>query len=128
MESRSLYASHTIMARLKSWLMLLGCVGAVQIVFRNRDALGAPIINDVSTSLDDPPAYSNPLIGSLPEEFKPQIRKHYHNLRTLHLPVSSAHAFQAAADIARSNALWTVKLENRCACMAFSIQSQHMLY
>jgi hypothetical protein len=45
-----------------------------------------PIINDISTDLDDPPAFTKAKIGKLPDSFKPQIRKGYPDLKSLTFP------------------------------------------
>lgn len=56
-----------------------------------------PIINDISTDLDDPPAYVKAKIGRLPESFKPQIRKGYPDLKPLSFakPTSLADVYEA---------------------------------
>lgn len=42
-----------------------------------------PLINDISTDLENPPAYVKAKIGKLPESFKAQIRKGYPDLKSL---------------------------------------------
>jgi len=69
-----------MMRRRRGWFAVLGAVGAVPFLIISPSifrALKAPVLNDVSTDLDDPPQYINLNIGNLPEHFKPKIRKAY---------------------------------------------------
>jgi hypothetical protein len=45
-----------------------------------------PTINDISTDLEDPPAFTKAKIGRLPESFKAQIRRGYPDLKSLTFP------------------------------------------
>jgi hypothetical protein len=45
-----------------------------------------PMINDISTDLEDPPAFTKAKIGRLPESFKAQIRRGYPDLKSLTFP------------------------------------------
>lgn len=77
------------------------------------DASGAPPIHDISTDLDNPPAFSETMIAARAadgaknppeyagEEFARQQREAFPDLDTLTLSVPPADAFKAAADAAR---------------------------
>lgn len=76
-----------------------------------RQALSRPIINDVSTDLTDPPAFSEASgIGAMPEANKGIIRRAYPDLRPLVVPppLSKADAFAALEELARSRDGWEV--------------------
>lgn len=61
-------------------------------------ALSAPVINDVSTDLEDPPAFQKSShAASLPDGVKAACRKHYARLQPLRVPGGDTMAVFAAA-------------------------------
>ncbi|MEW5298304.1 MAG: hypothetical protein WDW36_001444 [Sanguina aurantia] len=72
--------------------------------------MGAPIINDVATDLDNPPVWTTIKKGPLPEDFKAAIRDYYKELKPLVLTqTSSTHkheVFEAALAEAKAGVRW----------------------
>ena len=77
---------------------------------------GRPPINDISTDLEDVPAFT--AAGSLPENrgrelgypeaFKPIVKQFYPDLRPLRLDAPPDVVFQRALDVARAQPRWEV--------------------
>ncbi|GLC40282.1 hypothetical protein PLESTB_001599200 [Pleodorina starrii] len=117
------------MRRLQTGLVIaLTTVGVIQ-VFLTKPAkmwllqvARAPVLNDVSTDLDDPPAFIVARHGPLPEQWRPRIRAAYPDVKPLTVrvptPASASEAAAAAGAgtildtvtaVARATPLWQVQ-------------------
>eukprot|EP00884_Botryococcus_braunii_P019270 jgi/Botrbrau1/6026/Bobra.0042s0012.1 len=69
-----------------------------------------PIINDISTDLDNPPSFIKAKVGKLPNSFKPQIQKGYPDLKPLTFakPTSLAEVYEAGKAAALKMPRWTI--------------------
>jgi uncharacterized protein (DUF1499 family) len=67
-----------------------------------------PRINDISTDLDDPPAYPRGKPGRYPERFKAIVREHYPALGPLRLSRSPDEVFAAVRKLAEERELWNL--------------------
>lgn len=106
-------------------------------------ALARPIVNDVATDLEKPPQFSSSSSTSstsssttssspgpvpLPEEFKPQIRQAYPDLKPLVVPDADADAvFAAAEKLARSREGWEVSLAESSSGTLQGVATTRML-
>jgi uncharacterized protein (DUF1499 family) len=68
----------------------------------------APVINDISTDLANPPAFVKGNIGPLPESFKPKIANYYTSLGPLKTDKPTDAVYATALEIARSTSRWEV--------------------
>lgn len=94
----------------------LGLVVMVVVLFPGFASGGRPRINDISTDLDDVPAFTQ--AGSLPEnqerdmrypeEFKPVVREFYKSLKPLSVSAPPDEVFQKALALAREQPRWQV--------------------
>lgn len=78
---------------LKRWVIVFTvCAVSPLLVinFSSNNAMGAPMINDVATDLDNPPVWTTIKKGPLPEEFKAAIRDYYKDLKPLVLTQTSS--------------------------------------
>lgn len=66
----------------------------------------APMINDVATDLDDPPAFSAGQRGELPDSFRRAIRRHYPEIGPLRLELPAPRSHELAARVARRQRSW----------------------
>ena len=76
----------------------------------------APVINDVTTDLENPPGFRKANIGGFPESFKAIVAEGYPELKTLFIkgkPPSTA--FPAAVSAARKMSRWEITLEDEAA-------------
>jgi uncharacterized protein (DUF1499 family) len=79
-----------------------------------------PVINDISTDLDNPPAFVQaPTLDAnkgrdmaYPEAFKEKVRSGYPNLGPLALDVPPAEAFAKALELARAHPRWEITRED----------------
>ena len=67
-----------------------------------------PRINDISTDLDDPPAYPSGKPGRYPDKFKPIVRQHYSDLKPLRLARSPDEVFAAVRHLAENRERWSI--------------------
>jgi uncharacterized protein (DUF1499 family) len=67
-----------------------------------------PRINDISTDLDDPPAYPAGKPGRYPDRFKPIVREHYSDLKPLRLERSADEVFAAVRHLAENRERWSI--------------------
>jgi uncharacterized protein (DUF1499 family) len=74
----------------------------------------APRINDVATSLTDPPQFvAKPSLNPLPETFKPKFKEAYASqLRALRASCSRQEAFDACKKAASEMPRWTIEKED----------------
>jgi uncharacterized protein (DUF1499 family) len=94
----------------------LGLAVTVVVAFPGFASGGRPRINDISTDLDDVPAFTQ--AGSLPEnqkrdmrypeEFKPVVREFYKSLKPLSVSAPPDEVFQKALALAREQPGWQV--------------------
>ncbi len=94
----------------------LGLAVMVIVVLPGFMSGGRPRINDISTDLDDVPAF--PQAGTLaenqgrdmtyPEEFKPVVRDFYKRIKPLSASAPPDEVFQKALALAREQPLWQV--------------------
>jgi hypothetical protein len=94
----------------------LGLVVMVVVVFPGFASGGRPRINDISTDLDDVPAFTQ--AGALPanqgrdmrypDEFKPVVREFYKTLKPLSVNAPPDEVFQKALALAREQPHWQV--------------------
>ena len=104
----------------RAWLGAGGGVLMLVVVFMGiRGGGNAPAINDITTSLDDPPAYTaatNEKANagrdmSYPAEFVPIVRKAYPDLVSTRLAEPRDNAYRTALDAARRLG-WTIVSED----------------
>jgi uncharacterized protein (DUF1499 family) len=76
---------------------------------------GSPVINDVSTDLDNPPAYvhAQKLNApgrdmSYPEAFKEEVRRGYPDLQPIYFDEPAEDVFSRALNVARQTPLWEI--------------------
>lgn len=77
--------------------------------------MAAPILNDVSTDLSNPPEFPEGGIGPLPESFKPKIAAYYKDLKPLKLSHSPAAVFDAAVEVAKATPRWELTHQDKDA-------------
>lgn len=71
--------------------------------------MGPPAINDVSTDLENPPAFTTFRASDLPASFKAEIQKHYPDLQTQVFDSSEASTvYEAAVRVAKGMPRWKV--------------------
>jgi len=75
----------------------------------------APLINDVSTDLERPPAFRLARHGDLPSRFVPIIRNHYADLEPLRTKHEPAAVFQAAQALASERKRWRITVSDSSA-------------
>lgn len=68
----------------------------------------APLINDVSSDVDDPPAFSRGQRDELPDRFRRAIRRHYPELAPLALDLGPDRAHELALEVVERVSSWTV--------------------
>lgn len=68
----------------------------------------APLINDISSDLEDPPVFSGGQHGPLPERFKRAIDRHYPELAPLELEIPAGRAHELALELAERVPSWRV--------------------
>lgn len=68
----------------------------------------APMINDISSDVDDPPEFSEGQRGELPDRFRRAIRRHYPELVPLELDVPPDRAHELALELIERISSWTV--------------------
>ena len=74
----------------------------------------SPIINDVSTDLENPPRFTATQVGDLPQSFKGLIQKHYPDLQPQVFDSKEVpKVFDAAVRVAKAMPRWTVVAEDR---------------
>jgi uncharacterized protein (DUF1499 family) len=72
------------------------------------NAASAPVINDVSTNVDNPPKFTKSAHPDhLSDALKEAIRKHYSDLQSLVIPLSKADSSQAIIDATKQAATGT---------------------
>jgi uncharacterized protein (DUF1499 family) len=90
-----------------AWLGLACGAALVAVVFLSRQGAGdVPAINDITTNLDDPPAFPADPAGagrdmSYPADFAPQVREAYPDLMTIRVSSEPAQALGLAEQTAR---------------------------
>lgn len=100
----------------RTGLALLGAIPAAVLVYSVATSRGVPAINDITTNLVYPPAYTHaqtlpPNAGrnmDFPESFKAQIEKAYPDLQTLGLTRQRDDVFAKAMEIAKAREGWEV--------------------
>lgn len=70
--------------------------------------LRAPLLNDVTTDLDDPPTYPSGRHGAYPEAFASLVREHYADLGPLRVARPADEVVDAARRLAEERRGWTV--------------------
>ncbi|CAD7702965.1 unnamed protein product [Ostreobium quekettii] len=76
----------------------------------------APIINDVSTDLENPPAFTTVQVGELSAAFKALIRAHYPDLQPQVFDSKDVpKVFETAVRVAKAQRRWTVVKEDAAA-------------
>ena len=75
--------------------------------------LFAPLINDISTDLDEPPQFADSEARPLPGKVTAAIRKHYADLGPLHLSVDEDAAFRLVLEAAERMARWKLSVIDR---------------
>jgi uncharacterized protein (DUF1499 family) len=94
----------------------LGLAVMVAVVFPGFASGGRPRINDISTDLDDVPAFTQAGILAenqgrdmkYPEEFKPVVRDFYKRIQPLNVSAPPDEVFQKAVALAREQPRWQV--------------------
>jgi uncharacterized protein (DUF1499 family) len=94
----------------------LGLATMCAVILASLVHAGAPPLNDVTTDLEQPPAFRHAatlpaLAGkdlSYPEAFKAPVREHYRALTPLLLPLGPAEALALAEQAARAQPGWEV--------------------
>jgi len=90
-----------------AWLGLACGAALVVVLFASaRPGAGLPPINDITTDLADPPAFASDPAGAgrelaYPEEFVPQVREAYPDLRPIRVSSEPARALEMAEQTAR---------------------------
>ena len=90
-----------------AWLGLACGAALVALLFASaRPGAGLPPINDITTDLADPPAFASDPAGAgrelaYPEEFVPQVREAYPDLRPIRVSSEPARALERAEQTAR---------------------------
>jgi uncharacterized protein (DUF1499 family) len=95
---------------------LLGVLPAAFLVYGVASSAGTPLINDISTDLVYPPAFTHAQTlpesegrdMAYPESFKAQVEKAYPDLRPIGLNRNRDDVFVKAHDIAKARAGWAV--------------------
>lgn len=77
------------MRLLKRWVIVISVCAATPFVFINLPVKMQPVINDISTDLDNPPVWTTISKGPLPESSKASIRSYYKDLKPLIIPQQS---------------------------------------
>ena len=96
----------------RAWMGAGGGVLMLVVVFMGiRGGGNAPAINDITTSLDDPPAYTATASKSYPSEFVPIVRKAYPDLAPTRLAEPRDNAYRTALDAAKRLG-WTIVSED----------------
>ena len=75
----------------------------------------APLINDVSTDLERPPAFRVARHGELPTNFISVIRQNYGDLESLRVSFDPAQAFEIAEQAATAQPRWRVTVSDPAA-------------
>jgi uncharacterized protein (DUF1499 family) len=104
-------------------IMLMSELPALALVYSSVEGVGAPLINDITTDLVEPPnliaAQDRP--GNrgrdmvYPEAFKPQVRAAYGDLAPLHLAEPPDAVFARAIRLAQARPDWEVTYVNGSA-------------
>jgi uncharacterized protein (DUF1499 family) len=107
-----------VRGRVRPGLVAVGIGLAVIVVVAAPGVLagGRPRINDISTDLEDVPAFTQAQSQpenrernlGYPEEFKPVVRDFYKNLKPLSVSAPPEAVFQQALTLAREQPQWTV--------------------
>jgi hypothetical protein len=101
--------------------LVIGAAPAAIFVASFVTGMGPPPINDITTSLDDPPSFVN--AQTIPanegrdfayrEDFKEVVRASYPDLKPLRLEEPPAAVYDRALDEARSHEGWALTREDR---------------
>ncbi|GMH37283.1 hypothetical protein BSKO_05156 [Bryopsis sp. KO-2023] len=74
----------------------------------------APLINDISTNLEDPPNFTSVSRGPLPKSYRPQIAKAYPDVTSLKVEGKSVGAvFDTALSVAEVQPRWEVTYQDK---------------
>jgi uncharacterized protein (DUF1499 family) len=68
----------------------------------------APLINDISSDVEDPPEFTDGQRDELPERFRRAIRRHYPQLAPLELELGPDRAHELALELAERVPTWTI--------------------
>ena len=101
-------------------IMVLSEIPALALIFSSLSGLGKPLINDITTDVDEPPllvyAMGRPANHGrdmvYPEAFGEQQHAAYPDLKPLHLDEAPDAAFQRALTLARSHPAWEIDSVN----------------
>lgn len=94
------------------WRVLLAST-ALLVVSLSLQFKMHPLINDISTDLEDPPSFTVAKIGPLPEAFKSQIKSGYPNLKTLEISgKTKAEVYDEVVKTAKGQPSWEVTFED----------------
>ena len=89
--------------------MALGSVCLIVVMMPVLASGGRPPINDISTDLEDAPAFRAAAnVPAYPEAFRPIVKQFYPGLRPLHLDAPPDAAFERALAAARAQPRWEV--------------------
>jgi uncharacterized protein (DUF1499 family) len=95
---------------------MLGAIPALALVYGVAGARGTPLINDITTNLVYPPAFTHAQTlpanegrdFTYPEAFKPQVEKAYPDLRSLGLKHSRDDVLAKALEIVKARDGWEI--------------------
>lgn len=107
----------------RTWLAMACAIPFIAIYLILRPGLAVPPINDISTDLDNPPAFSHaqtlPANGGrdfdYPEDFKPQVEEAYADLAPLKLSEAPDAAYTRALEAAKAQPGWEVTMDDAAA-------------
>lgn len=102
------------MRGLKRWVIVISVCAATPFVFLNLPVKMQPVINDISTDLDNPPVWTTISKGPLPESSKEAIRSYYKDLKPLILPQQQSTTYKHGENTL-SRTVWT-SLRMRTFC------------
>lgn len=88
--------------------MALGMLCILAVLMPVIRSGGRPPINDISTDLEDAPAFTRGQAPAYPEDFKPVVKQFYPELRPLRLEAAPDAVFQKALAVARAQPSWEV--------------------
>lgn len=100
-------------------LGIAGAIPAVLLIGNLANGLQFPMLNDVTTTREDPPVWRHAQDlpenqgrdMAFPEEFAPLIDAHYPEIQPLRLDGDPAAAYQRALDTARAMPGWSITAE-----------------
>ena len=93
-------------------LTIFGFLPAVLMMVLAGNARKYPIINDVSTDLEHPPAFSKVVNSEFPEAFKTIIRENYSDVKPAEFNLPPAKVFEKAKTVISKRPDWEVIASN----------------